>query len=182
MLHPQGIHTLLITNVEYRTSVNDNKMYVITLTDDMQKYSCIYDYLMLSKTSKDKFSVISGTKAKDLLRVCKSKDIKEVVGCYVKANIAYRHDKGRFLAAIAEYLDTEEQAIKKAAPIKTDVKSYSLEKIRETHKQAYLPWTEETDNKLKSLFSEGKSVKELAQIFERNEGAIQSRLKKLNLT
>jgi len=60
-------------------------------------------------------------------------------------------------------------------------KTYSVEKIRETHKQAYFPWTAEDDDKLELLFCEGKKVKELAQIFERNEGAINSRIKKLEL-
>lgn len=43
-------------------------------------------------------------------------------------------------------------------------KAYSIEKIRETHQQAYLPWTTEDDNKLELLFCEGKKVKELAQV------------------
>ena len=60
-------------------------------------------------------------------------------------------------------------------------KAYSVEKIRETHKQAYSPWTTEDDDKLELLFCEGKKVKELAQIFERNAGAINSRIKKLEL-
>ena len=62
-----------------------------------------------------------------------------------------------------------------------DSKTYSVEKIRETHQQAYLPWTTEDDNKLELLFCEGKKVKELAQIFGRNEGSISSRIKKLEL-
>lgn len=62
-----------------------------------------------------------------------------------------------------------------------DGKTYSVEKIRETHQQAYLPWTAEDDNKLELLFCEGKKVKELAEIFGRNVGAINSRIKKLEL-
>lgn len=44
-----------------------------------------------------------------------------------------------------------------------------------------MPWSTEDDNKLELLFCEGKKVKELAQIFERNTGAISSRIKKLEL-
>lgn len=65
--------------------------------------------------------------------------------------------------------------------IKTESKTYSVEKIRETHQQAYLPWTIEADNKLEFLFCEGKNVKELAEIFGRNIGAIKARIKKLEL-
>jgi hypothetical protein len=60
-------------------------------------------------------------------------------------------------------------------------KAYSFEKIREVHKQAYLPWTREDDNNLKLLFCEGKQINELTQIFGRNSGAIYSRIKKLEL-
>ncbi|MCH5598648.1 DUF3276 family protein [Niabella ginsengisoli] len=66
-------------------------------------------------------------------------------------------------------------------PRQTNGKTYSVEKIRETHQQAYLPWTTEDDNKLELLFCEGKKVKELAEIFGRNVGAINSRIKKLEL-
>ena len=66
-------------------------------------------------------------------------------------------------------------------PKQTDVRTYSVDKIRETHKQAYLPWTEEDDNKLELLFCEGKKAKELAEIFGRNIVAINSRIKKLEL-
>ena len=63
----------------------------------------------------------------------------------------------------------------------TDDKAYSVEKIRETHQRAYAPWTTEDDNKLELLFCEGKKVKELSEIFGRNVGAINSRIKKLEL-
>ena len=66
-------------------------------------------------------------------------------------------------------------------PKQTDGKTYLVEKIRETHQQAYLPWTTEDDNKLELLFCEGKKAKDLAEIFGRNVGAINSRIKKLEL-
>ncbi len=58
---------------------------------------------------------------------------------------------------------------------------YSLEDVRKVHHQAYLPWSAEDDERLEALFCEGRSIKELAQEFERNEGAISSRIKKLEL-
>lgn len=60
-------------------------------------------------------------------------------------------------------------------------KAYSVEGIRQTHKQAYAPWTVQDDNRLGDLLSEGKSIPELALLFERNKGAINSRIKKLEL-
>jgi len=63
----------------------------------------------------------------------------------------------------------------------TAQKKYSVKKIRQKHEQAYMPWTQEDDSKLEILFCEGKPIKELAQVFGRNEGAINSRIKKLEL-
>ncbi|MFN8257559.1 MAG: ATP-dependent helicase [Bacteroidales bacterium] len=61
------------------------------------------------------------------------------------------------------------------------VKTYTIDEIRKTFKNAYLPWKKEEDDRLKLLFFQGITVKELSQIFERNEGAISSRIEKLKL-
>ena len=53
--------------------------------------------------------------------------------------------------------------------------------IRKNYTKAYMPWTNEDDEKLEGLYCEGKTVKELALIFERKEGAIESRIEKLSL-
>lgn len=71
--------------------------------------------------------------------------------------------------------------LEKLSDPKSDKKGYTLDDIREQHPQAYLPWSTEDDEKLEGLFCEGKTVKELANIFERKAGAITSRIKKLEL-
>jgi hypothetical protein len=53
--------------------------------------------------------------------------------------------------------------------------------IKETHEQAYEPWSPEADEKLILLFRQGKTVKELSKIFGRTNGAIRSRINKLLL-
>lgn len=60
-------------------------------------------------------------------------------------------------------------------------KSYNVEEIRKTHLKAYEKWNDESDELLEKLFCEGNTVKELSKIFERNEGAIRSRINKLEL-
>ena len=60
-------------------------------------------------------------------------------------------------------------------------KKFSLAEQKEKYKNAYAPWTGEDDFKLETLRLEGKSTAELALIFERNRGAIHSRLKKFGL-
>jgi hypothetical protein len=84
--------------------------------------------------------------------------------------------------------ELEEKILEKYAPFynvgntsKSSDKAYSIEKIREKHKNAYAPWTLQDDNKLWDLREAGKSIEELGLIFGRNRGAITSRLEKLEL-
>lgn len=85
---------------------------------------------------------------------------------------------------LKDFVDTFRNSLLKFKELQqpqTDIKKYSVEKIRETHQKAYQPWTQEDDDKLELLFCEGKKVKELAHLFARKEGAIISRIKKLEL-
>lgn len=54
-----------------------------------------------------------------------------------------------------------------------------MELQRSVYPNAYKPWTELDDERLVALYNEGKSISELAQMFLRNRGAIQSRIRKL---
>lgn len=63
----------------------------------------------------------------------------------------------------------------------TKEKSYIFDDIRKQYSQAYQPWSNEDDERLEILYCEGKAVKELAAVFERTNGAITSRIKKLEL-
>jgi DNA-binding NarL/FixJ family response regulator len=60
-------------------------------------------------------------------------------------------------------------------------KSYDVEEIRHDHPRAYEKWSAEEDKQLSELFRSGKTVKEIAKALDRQEGAIRSRLVKLNL-
>lgn len=59
--------------------------------------------------------------------------------------------------------------------------THTLEQKREQYGNAYLPWEEEADNLLKKWYSEGKTISELSEMFERKPSAIRSRLRKLGL-
>ncbi len=54
-------------------------------------------------------------------------------------------------------------------------------KIRETHPNAYRPWTEVNDQDLKVSFNSGVSVADLMKKFGRKKGGITARLEKLGL-
>ena len=58
---------------------------------------------------------------------------------------------------------------------------YSVYAARQEHPNAYEPWTEEADEQLKQMWSEGKSVHEIADHFGRKPSAIITRMKKLGL-
>lgn len=58
-------------------------------------------------------------------------------------------------------------------------KKYSVAEVRRSHAQAYAPWTDEDDEKLRRLAQ--LPVRELARMFSRKRGAIRSRLQKLGI-
>jgi len=58
-------------------------------------------------------------------------------------------------------------------------KTYSVSDIRDTHINAYRPWSEEEETQIVKLKNEGKSTKEIGEIVGRKRGAISSRLKKI---
>ena len=69
--------------------------------------------------------------------------------------------------------------------IRTDTKikekAYSVETIRETHKDAYKPWTKEQDDELELMYCEGITMRDIIKHFGRTRGAIRHRIKKLEL-
>lgn len=54
-------------------------------------------------------------------------------------------------------------------------------KQKQLHANAYAPWSNEEERTLSFLYHQGKTVKELALILQRNEGSIRSRLRKIGL-
>ena len=58
-------------------------------------------------------------------------------------------------------------------------KTYVVGRIRKKHKAAYLPWTDELDLELTEMIFNETQVKELAKHFGRTEGAIRTRIIKL---
>ncbi len=73
--------------------------------------------------------------------------------------------------------------ISKLAPklgVKLDSSNY-IDIVRRVHINAYRAWSAEDDKNLEILFCEGRTIKQLSEIFKRKSGAIRSRIKKLNL-
>lgn len=53
--------------------------------------------------------------------------------------------------------------------------------IRKKYRRAYEPWSTKEDDLLRQHFEKNKNIKSLTDIFQRNPGAIRSRLKKMGL-
>jgi len=66
-------------------------------------------------------------------------------------------------------------------PEKSRQENPTLEKIRQQYPRAYEKWVEEEDTYLKSKYSEGLNVQELAGILQRKPGGIRSRLVRFGL-
>lgn len=60
-------------------------------------------------------------------------------------------------------------------------KTNSFQQIRQTHKSAYLPWTDELDEELTTMYCEGVNIRDMMKHFGRTRGAINHRIKKLEL-
>ena len=78
-----------------------------------------------------------------------------------------------------EELVVQEQKAEKKEP--ANGKTYSVEKVREMHKDAYKHWTQALDEELTIMYCEGINVRDMAKHFRRTNGAIWSRIKKLEL-
>ena len=90
----------------------------------------------------------------------------------------------QFIEVIKEYTPAKEELpFPEVAPVSvtTDNPISYMERQKQLHAKAYAPWTEEDDNQLKQYVNEGRLVKEIASLMERNTGAIRSRIKKLEL-
>ncbi|HVU57270.1 MAG TPA: 3'-5' exonuclease, partial [Puia sp.] len=59
-------------------------------------------------------------------------------------------------------------------------RSYTVSDKRQSHKEAYQPWTPELDKELIAMADSGASISSLAEYFGRTKGAVYSRLKKLD--
>ncbi|MEA1870043.1 MAG: hypothetical protein U9N09_07880 [Euryarchaeota archaeon] len=60
-------------------------------------------------------------------------------------------------------------------------KAYSGGNVRKLHPRAYEQWTEEDDERLITERQSGKTIEELMELFGRQKGGIESRLRKLGL-
>ena len=94
----------------------------------------------------------------------------------------YEEDIGEFFASLAKSIASmgvAEMASRSDVRTESRDKESILASIRAVHPQAYTAWTKLQDQELLEAHSSGVTVSELAQRFQRQPGAIRSRLSKL---
>ncbi|WP_158857390.1 DUF3276 family protein [Lunatibacter salilacus] len=72
-------------------------------------------------------------------------------------------------------------ALKHFPTYKKPEQKSKMAQTKERFTNAYKPWTNQEDLKLTELFCQGRNSKEISEILQRNEGAINSRIEKLDL-
>ena len=99
---------------------------------------------------------------------------------------------GRFVDLICNHLGVNRSPEPIASPIQRQAEDKNTEIIpviksglsymdrqKQLYSNAYAPWTEEEEQDLLFHYKQGKTISELIEIFQRNAGAIRSRLRKL---
>lgn len=89
-----------------------------------------------------------------------------------------------FVKEIVDYCKEHEH--EPSFPIKEETHSdksgtYSVKEIQKIHPRAYEPWTKEDDEKLIAEYESGKTIEKLMELFGKQRGGINSRLKKFGL-
>lgn len=98
-------------------------------------------------------------------------------------NIGMKNQKTQHINIYEEYIKEFKEAIDFVL-FNTDIlKSNKIitENKFSHYEKTYKKWEDDEEIKLKGSYLQGKSIKELSQIFQRRPGAIRSRLRKLGL-
>lgn len=131
----------------------------------------------LTRGKRSYFFDIKQTEQKDFyIKITESKPSNN--GFEHHRVMIFQEDIEDFMVSFTQCLASYHK-LKQAKPIESKPNAFS--EIREKHANAYMPWTTDDDEKLEGLYCEKKTVKQLALIFDRKEGAIESRIKKLGL-
>lgn len=85
------------------------------------------------------------------------------------------------VAHVMQKLKFSESEIVRDGDVITNPISLDGRKSKETIQNRGKPWTDKDDEDLELLYCKGEKVKDLAEMFGRTIGAIQSRIKKLEL-
>ncbi len=153
---------------------------VVYLVDDFIKEEKLDKQVTGARDNEDQPDIVKLNEEINLLYVAvtRTKNILNIPEGLVPKNFP----AGPFIQiekAKTELVNTTKQGNKKTPEAPPKEKTYTVATKRETHKDAYQPWTTELDKELKEMADKGTSVSKMAEHFGRTKGAIHSRLKKL---
>ena len=120
------------------------------------------------------------TRTKNILHIPEAllpKDFKPSAGINVIKELT---DEEKYDAFMKKHYAESPKKYKRKKKVDEE-NSNAYDSIRQKHKGAYKPWTETDDEKLTIMFCEGKNLNDMSERFGRTFGAIQSRIKKLEL-
>ena len=107
-------------------------------------------------------------------------DYFDLKGVYLVLSLGMEFEGFHFKLVATVIFPKDLDTIEK--PQTSDISDLSyMERQKLLYSNAYAKWTPEEDSKILELSGRGLSIKELTKIFERNEGAIRSRIKKLTM-
>lgn len=96
-----------------------------------------------------------------------------------QAGSSYDHSR---VMIFEEHLESFAEGFQKTLQfLGVKIKTYKVDDVRPTYPKAYERWSPDEDEQLKVKYQEGVSISELATCFQRQPGAIRSRLTKLGL-
>ena len=127
------------------------------------------------------------TRTKNMLYIPEQllpKDYPPVAGIKVIREVSEEDKHAAFMAQY--YGEPNKKTGKKAIKAKKKkmgetAKPIDKEAARQVNKSAFTPWTESDDEELTKMYCEGKTMAAIASRFKRTTGAIQARIKKLEL-
>lgn len=103
----------------------------------------------------------------------------DLSGAYLTLSLGLEFEGFHFKLVAAVFPPTIETNLTEASSLEEPI-SY-MDQQKQMHPNAYAKWSPEDDALLLEMQVQGASIKEMMTRFERNEGAIRSRLKKLLL-
>ena len=104
----------------------------------------------------------------------------DLKGIYLVLSLGMEFEGFHFKLVATVVFPSDLDTIEKPQAFDDSGLSY-MEQQKLLFSNAYAKWTPEEDSEILKLLGRGLSIKELAKIFERNEGAIRSRIKKLTM-
>ena len=124
----------------------------------------------------------SGVSVLDILNLmCRGSTYKQIIAIYPQITMADIMTTAQLAKEVIECILVDGNNICLESEIRLNTKVLNITQIRSKHPRAYEKWDTQEDRSLIELFRKGNRIGQLAEILQRQPGAIGSRLKHLGL-